>query len=96
MPLYIIVLFTWLMSSSGMQSIDESMETELDELFSAKFQSGEPGGSILIKKGSETIYMNSYGIADLTTGTPITEHTIFNTGSISKTFVANGILMLSE
>ncbi len=78
------------------QSGEKAFETHLDSLFEDEFGSNEPGGSILIKKGNKTIYLRNYGIADLETKEKITEHTIFNTGSISKTFVANGILILKE
>ncbi|CAM3985610.1 MULTISPECIES: serine hydrolase domain-containing protein [Flavobacterium] len=71
-------------------------KTEFDDLFSKRFKQNEPGGSILVKKGNETIFLSNYGIEDITTGKKITENTLFNTGSISKTFVANGILILNE
>ena len=56
----------------------------------------EPGGSILIKKGNEIVFQKNFGLADLETKEKITENTIFNTGSISKTFVSNAILILHE
>ncbi|MGY3792336.1 serine hydrolase domain-containing protein [Aquimarina sp. 433] len=73
------------------------IETKLDSLYTQQFpNSNEPGGSVLIKKGDKTIFLGNYGVADLETGEKITEHTLFNTGSISKTFVSNGILILQE
>ena len=53
-----------------------------------------PGGSILVQRRDSILYQRSFGFADLRTREPFTQHTIANLGSISKTFVAYGILML--
>ena len=73
-------------------------EKELDAVFAAHFQSGldEPGASILIAKNNTIIYSKNFGLADLNTKEAITNETVFNTGSVSKTFVANTILMLAR
>jgi len=68
----------------------------LDSLLNAEFPAGEPGGAVLVMKGDSTVYLKCSGLADLVTGEKITPRTLFNLGSISKTFVANGILILQE
>jgi len=73
-----------------------TLQKELSKVLDHRFADDEPGGSFLIKKGDKTLFQKNYGLADLITKEKITEHTIFNTGSISKTFVANGILILAE
>ncbi len=72
------------------------MSTSLDSLLATEFHNGEPGGSVLIKKGDRILFSRSYGVADIETGEKITANTLFNLGSISKTFVSNGILILQE
>jgi CubicO group peptidase (beta-lactamase class C family) len=72
------------------------MFKSLDSLLSAEFVAGGPGGAVLVMKGDSTVYLNCFGLADMVTGEKITENTLFNLGSISKTFVANGILILQE
>ncbi len=72
------------------------LEKELSGLFDSQFSSKEPGASILIKKGDEIIFSKSYGLADINTKEHITSTTLFNIGSISKTFVANVILALAD
>lgn len=67
---------------------------QLDTMFSKEIPADEPGGAILIMKGEKIIFEKGYGLADLETKTKITPQTLFNLGSISKTFVANAILML--
>ena len=76
--------------------INSSIETEFDVLLDPIFSGDKPGGSILVKQGDKTLFQKSYGLADLKTKEKITANTIFNTGSISKTFVANGILILEQ
>jgi CubicO group peptidase (beta-lactamase class C family) len=56
----------------------------------------EPGGAILIMKDDSVVFSKGYGLADLTAKDSITPSTLFNLGSISKTFVANAILKLQE
>jgi CubicO group peptidase (beta-lactamase class C family) len=47
-------------------------------------------------KGDKKVFSGGYGISDVQSRNLITTQTLFNLGSISKTFVANAILMLSE
>lgn len=77
-------------------STNSTLETKLDSLFDPVFSADKPGGSILVMQGDETLFQKSYGLADLNTKEKITENTVFNTGSISKTFVSNGILILEQ
>lgn len=79
---------------SGQQT--EKMSMQLDSLFESYFKSGEPGGAVLLVKDGNIIYKNGFGVADLKTKEPITLQTLFNIGSISKTFVAYGILKLAS
>lgn len=69
---------------------------QLDAYFSSQMPADEPGGAILIMKGDSIIFSKGYGLADLKTKSKIDENTLFNVGSISKTFVSNAILMLQD
>jgi CubicO group peptidase (beta-lactamase class C family) len=69
---------------------------QLDTLFQSYFKQDEPGGAVLLVKDGRIIYRNSFGVADINTREPITTRTVFNTGSVSKTFVAYGILKLAS
>lgn len=68
--------------------------SDFENLFDPKFSDNEPGGVVLVQKGDEVIFLKSYGVEDVDSKEPITPNTVFNTGSISKTFVSNGILIL--
>ena len=84
-------------SSCIAQSQTASMTSgKLDSLFQSYFKPGEPGGAALIIKEGKIIYQKGFGLADMVTKEPVTPKTLFNTGSISKTFVAYGILKLAK
>lgn len=74
----------------------EKVADRIDSLFSTFLHTGEPGGAVLVAKDGHIIFSKGYGVADINTKTPITSHTIFNTGSVSKTFVSNAILILEK
>ena len=69
---------------------------EFDSLFQAVFNPNEPGGAVLIVKDGKIIYKKGFGVADIETKKPVTTGTLFNVGSITKTFVAFGILKLEK
>lgn len=69
---------------------------QLDSLFQSYFKEAEPGGAVLIVKDNKIIYQNGFGMANLELKNTISTKTLFNTGSISKTFVAYGILKLAS
>ncbi len=75
---------------------EDTLTKKLDSMLAAEFKADEPGGAVLIIKGYKTLFSKSYGLADLETGEKITGNTLFNLGSVSKTFVSNGILILHE
>ncbi|MGE5349430.1 MAG: serine hydrolase domain-containing protein [Actinomycetota bacterium] len=74
----------------------KTMLTSLDSLLAVEFVAGEPGGAVLVMKGDSLAYLKCFGLADMVTGEKITANTLFNLGSISKTVVASGILILQE
>ncbi|MEJ1239042.1 serine hydrolase domain-containing protein [Chryseolinea sp. T2] len=69
---------------------------ELDRYFSQQFPAEEPGGAVLLINGDSVIFSKGYGLANMETKEPVTTNTLFNLGSISKTFVASSILMLHD
>lgn len=75
---------------------DTEQFASIDQYFSNYFKENEPGGAVLIMKGDSVLFSKGYGLADLKTKEQITTKTLFNLGSISKTFVANSILVLQE
>lgn len=74
----------------------EKFAQQLDSFMKGYLKDDQPGGSVLVMKDTTVVFSQSYGLADLNTREPITSKTLFNLGSISKTFVANGILILQS
>ena len=72
------------------------LAASLDDYFARQFPADEPGGAVLVQKRERVVFAHGYGLADLKTREPVTTRTLFNLGSISKTFVANAILVLQE
>lgn len=89
-----ICFLSFLLPVFVMAQPDKKIFMELDSLFQSYFKPNEPGGAVLLVKDSKIIYNKGFGIADIKTKKLITTKTLFNTGSISKTFVAYGILKL--
>ncbi|MDZ7633566.1 MAG: serine hydrolase domain-containing protein [Bacteroidales bacterium] len=85
-----------LLASCTTKQSGKTMLTGLDSLLTAEFREDEPGGAVLVMKGDSIAFMKCVGLADLVTRAEITPKTLFNLGSISKTFVAYGILILEE
>ena len=82
--------------STGCRDTTPTVQDQLDHYFGSIFKENEPGASVVILRGDDEVFKKSYGLADLTTGELITSQTLFNLGSVSKTFVAYGILILRE
>jgi CubicO group peptidase (beta-lactamase class C family) len=91
-----ILLVLFLPACKAPKETTNSFESSLHEDFTDVFPVDEPGAAILILKADSVVFAQGYGIADLEKKTPITPQTLFNLGSISKTFVANAILKLQE
>jgi len=92
----ILIIIILALNSCVTNKPTDRLTGELDSLLTAEFRQDEPGASVLVMKGDDILFLKNYGLADLKTGEKITENTLFNLGSISKTFVANGILILQE
>lgn len=78
------------------QNCDNLLKIKLDSAFSEVFKENEPGGSIFIQQSDKVLYEKSFGLADLKTKEKFTSKTVSNLGSITKTFVAYGILLLEN
>jgi CubicO group peptidase (beta-lactamase class C family) len=53
-------------------------------------------GNVLVAKGGQIIYQNSFGYANYTTRTLLDRNSVFDCGSIAKEFTAMGILLLKD
>ena len=90
-----LCIFVFTISCSP-QPKTNTLSEKLDSYFSQQYPSDQPGGAILVMRDTSIVFSKAYGLADLVTNDPITSKTLFNLGSISKTFVANAVLILQE
>lgn len=68
---------------------------ELDAIF-APFHNQMPGVAVAVSIDGRVIYNRAYGLANLEYNVPNTPQTLFEAGSVSKQFVAAGILLLAK
>lgn len=73
---------------------DTTFSHEVERFMRSHLADDQPGGAVLIMKDTTVIFSKGYGLANLGDNEKITTKTLFNIGSISKTFVSNGILIL--
>lgn len=91
-----IILFAIIILLSNCNNKNNSNTADFDKILDSVFKANEPGGAVLIAKDGKIIYEKGFGIEDITTKKKIDSNTLFNVGSISKTFVAFGILQLAK
>ena len=95
MRIFFVFIIALFIGSCNTSSSSQNVQT-LDAIFDSVFKAGEPGGAVLIAKDGKIVYEKGFGIEDINTKKPISTNTLFNVGSISKTFVAYGILQLAK
>ncbi|WP_263416936.1 serine hydrolase [Terriglobus albidus] len=57
---------------------------------------GIPGVSIALVRHGKTEWLHSFGMADVASGRPVTQQTIFNVGSLSKVVFSYAVLRLVD
>lgn len=95
----VFLIFTFLFSGFYLfsQTNEEKFSQELDAYLTSINKTNQPGMAVLVAKPNDhKIFAKGYGLADMVTKTPITPKTVFNLGSVSKTFIALAIVKLQE
>jgi CubicO group peptidase (beta-lactamase class C family) len=88
LPALVAVLFI----SRGLLRADD-----VDDLVTAHMRSRHiPGLSLVVVREGKVIKASAYGLANVETNTAATPDTVYKIGSISKPFIAAGILLLVE
>src|SRR5436190_19588475 len=70
------------------------LATPVDRVFAA-FTAETPGCVVGVSEAGRPVYTKGYGLANLEYGVPITDQTIFESGSVAKQFTAGAIVMLA-
>jgi CubicO group peptidase (beta-lactamase class C family) len=75
----------------------QALSPKIDSLIrSVLTDSLGPGGNFLIAHQDKIIYQKSFGLANLEWKVPLTNHSVFQIGSMTKQFTAVAILMLEK
>ena len=86
-----------LLISQGAKETDVPAADKLvDGVYSKLNKKSNPGIAVLVAKNGKIIYDKGYGYADLEHKVKISPQTKFRIGSITKQFIASGILKLQE
>src|SRR6187549_3454786 len=91
-----LFVLIFLISCSPAKESKPTISDEFDLFFKSQYPADQPGGAVLLLKDDSVIFSQGYGLANVLSKEKITSKTLFNLGSISKTFVANAILILQE
>lgn len=57
---------------------------------------GDPGAVVIVRRGDSIMYNRSFGMADLERGIPLSDSTVFNIASASKTYVTAALVKLRD
>ncbi|SFD74939.1 CubicO group peptidase, beta-lactamase class C family [Chitinophaga sp. CF118] len=97
MKIYYYVLGLLLSSLSGIaQNTPDSLQTNIDSLFSAYTRPGSPGVAVLIVEKGKVVFEKGYGMANLEYDIPVTPTTVFDIASVSKQFTGFAISTLIQ
>lgn len=70
--------------------------TRIDRLFARFERPGSPGCAVGVGRDGRPLYTHGYGEANLEYDVPITEGSIFESGSVAKQFTAAAIVLLAQ
>jgi D-alanyl-D-alanine carboxypeptidase len=88
-PLYILLFLLAAIVPSRADKIDDYIRAEMEKQHI-------PGLSLAVIKDGKIIKVEGYGLANLELNIPVKPDTIYKIGSISKQFIATGIMLLVE
>lgn len=82
----------------GAQTPDRAtLVARIDSMANAVIAEGNaPGLSIGVVRGSDTITLKGYGLADVENRVPVTDRGVFRTGSLTKQFTSAAVMKLIE
>jgi len=75
--------------AAGADAIEDIVRAEME-------RQHIPGVALAVIKGNEHVRLQGFGTANLEHNIPVTPQTVFKIGSVSKQFIAAGILLLAE
>lgn len=90
---YLLILLTVLLPARALAAETAVLESAVE---AARLAEGIPGVSVMIARGGETLFKQGFGHANVELGTPATPQSVYQIGSLGKTFTAVGVMLLVE
>jgi CubicO group peptidase (beta-lactamase class C family) len=88
-PYFALVLLLTLASAVYADKVDDYVKREME-------RQHVPGVSVLVIKDGKVIKSQGYGLANVELNVPATPDTVYKIGSVSKQFIATGVLLLVQ
>jgi CubicO group peptidase (beta-lactamase class C family) len=88
-PICVLVLFLLSVTAVRADKVDNYVLTEMN-------RQHVPGVSIVVLKNAKVIKLKGYGLSNIELNVPASPETIYKIGSLSKQFIATGIMLLIE
>jgi CubicO group peptidase (beta-lactamase class C family) len=84
-------------TAASAQSVTPPWAGAVDSLVVAEMsRMNVPGAQIAVVQDGRVTYTRGYGVADVESGRPVTEHTLFQLGSVTKLFTATLLAQLAS
>ncbi len=90
-----LFLFWVLLIASSVSAQSPDITRRIDALF-ASYHNEMPGAAVAVSLDGKVVYNKAFGLANLEYFVPNTTATIFESGSVSKQFVAASVLLLAK
>jgi CubicO group peptidase (beta-lactamase class C family) len=90
----VFVAGAFLVAGAPQTVLGQSRNADVDRLFDAFVQPGEPGCSVAVMREGEVVHASAYGLADVAKQKRLSPGSVFNIASVSKQFTAFSILLL--
>lgn len=91
--LSLFVLFSGLLTLNA----SEKLSSELSYMIEKGMTSGKmPGAAVIVIKGGETVFSETFGTQDINSNLPVTPQTLFELGSNTKAFTALALYKLRD
>jgi D-alanyl-D-alanine carboxypeptidase len=73
------------------------LAARIDSIVNAELAAGRaPGLGVAVVRGSDTVVLRGYGVADVENAVPVTDRSVFRIGSLTKQFTAAAVLKQVE
>ena len=83
-------------TSVAAQRADDAAFAKAETEIAAELtKSGSPGAAVAVVAGDTVVWAKGFGLANTETGAPVTPDTLFQIGSVTKTFTAAALLSAS-